>query len=254
MPNASAAAESKSASTPSQSRKSCPCSAPALRVIASGELQNDWRVVRGLLPCARSLIDLTALEPRLQIWREQEVVDADAAVALERLAEIVPVRELPTDAGIQRPERVGISHAQHCAVSVARFGLEEGVALPVLRLVAVDVLRNHVEVSADYGWRTGLQPCCHLPHKPLHPVQLVMEVFAADWVAIRRVDVHDAEIADHGLEVTRMAVGVIAHQCRADHVDGAARQNRHSGVCLLRNRCRPVPELFKEQGRELSPF
>src|ERR1700691_2320687 len=66
---------------------------------------------------SRSAIDLAALQAIGQLWREQEMVNTNAAIVLEGLAEVIPERELTTLVRMQRTERVGIAEIEQRAIS-----------------------------------------------------------------------------------------------------------------------------------------
>ena len=72
-----------------------------LRSLWLTEREDDGGVVGGLFERARALVDLTAFEAICEGGREEEVVDADAAVVLEGLAEVVPEGEVAGLSGMQ---------------------------------------------------------------------------------------------------------------------------------------------------------
>src|ERR1700722_16982909 len=105
----------------------------------SAELHDDRRVIGGSLLGPRTAIDLAALQTICQLWRQQEMVDTNAAVVLERLPEIIPESELSGLVRMERPKRVGIAELEQSAISCPRLRLEERVADPRCRLVTIDV-------------------------------------------------------------------------------------------------------------------
>lgn len=73
---------------------------------------HDGGVVGGSFLRARALVDLTLLQARCERGRQQEVIDADTAVVLEGLAEVVPEGELACLAGVQRAKGVDVAEVE----------------------------------------------------------------------------------------------------------------------------------------------
>ena len=70
------------------------------------------------------------------------MVDADAVVELEGAALIVPEAVGAALVGVQGAEGLGEAQVQQRAEGAAALGLEQGVAQPCLRVVAVDLARG----------------------------------------------------------------------------------------------------------------
>src|SRR5690606_26709789 len=61
------------------------------RATPSGQVQDDWRVVRGALALALLPVDERVRHPRRQRWRAEREVDPHAAPLLEAQLRVVPV-------------------------------------------------------------------------------------------------------------------------------------------------------------------
>ena len=61
---------------------------------SGAQLHDDRRVIGRPWLGSRPAIDLAALQTIGQLWRQEEMVDTNAAIVLERLPEIIPEGEL----------------------------------------------------------------------------------------------------------------------------------------------------------------
>ena len=220
------------------------------------ELNEDGCVVGGFFFAARGFIDDAELEATAEVRRQEEVVDADAAVVLEGVAEVVPVGELAGFAGVQGAEGVGVAEVEEGAEAGARLGLKEGVADPVGRFVAVDVLGDDVEVAADDGRCLVDEPLAHLSRESVHPVELVEEFVGADGVSVGEIDVDDAEAAelgfDAGFEEARVTVGGVSGEGCAEGFDGETGEDGDAVVGFLRDGGGVVAEFLEAIGGEVG--
>ncbi len=182
------------------------------------------------------------------------MVDADASVVLEGVAEVVPVGELAGFVGVERSEGVGVAEVEEVAEAGAGLGLKEGVADPVGRFVAVDVFRDDVEVAADDGGCLVEEPVVHLQGEPVHPVEFVEEFVGADGVSVGEVDVDDAEVADLGFEEARVGVGEVAREGGVEGLDGEAGEDGDAVVGFLRDGGCVVAEFLEGTGGEVGSF
>ncbi len=221
---------------------------------ALAEVDRDGGVVGGALLGAWGAIDGAGFESGGEVRREQEVVDADAAVVLEGLAEVVPEGELAGLVRVEMAEGVGVAESEEGAVGGAGLGLKEGVADPGGGLVAVDVFGDDVEVAADDCGSGGLEPAGHLLEQALHPGELVGELVGADGVAVGQVDVDDANAVDDGFEEAGMAILLVAGEGGGDGVDGMARENGDAVVGLLGDGGGLITDGLEDIGGEVSAF
>ena len=80
----------------------------------------------------------------------------------------------------------------------------------------------------------------------VHPCQLVSELFASRQIAIRQVNVRDANVLHDEFKKTSMAICFIANKGRADDLKWLTRQNGNPVVCLLSHGSALVPERLKQ--------
>ncbi len=182
---------------------------------------------------AGQLVDLASFEAWRKGGREEEVINADAAVVLEGLAEEVPVGEEAALAGVQRAEGVDVAEVEHRAIAGAGLGLKEGVAGPGGGLVAIDVFGNDVEVAADYGRYGVVAPKGELADEAVHPVELVGELVSTNRVPVGQIDVDDTEAMHDHFEEAGMTIGLVAAQGSANGFERMARQDGDTVVGLL---------------------
>src|SRR5687768_10037294 len=93
------------------------------------------RVVARLVEAAHPAIDARIVEARCELLVEQQVIDAQARVALPVVAEVVPERERL--AAAQLEDRVEPALPYQPREARARRRLEQRVLLPRLRIVDV---------------------------------------------------------------------------------------------------------------------
>ena len=94
------------------------------------------------------LENLDALEPVGGLRREQQVIDADAVVLLPGAGLVIPERVFMRRAvslhvGVAQPE------IEQRAIGGAGLGLEQRIACPDARIVAIDVARDDVVIAGD---------------------------------------------------------------------------------------------------------
>ncbi len=182
------------------------------------------------------------------------MVDADAAVVLEGLAEVVPEGELAGFVGVELAEGIGVAEGEKGAVGGAGFWLEEGVTEPRCGLVAVDVFGDDVEVAADNGGDGGGEPAGHLSLKASHPGELIGELVGADGVAVGKVDVDDADAFDDGFEEASVAVLLVAGEGGGDGLDGMQGEDGDAVIGLLGDGGGLVADGLEDVGGEVSAF
>ena len=85
--------------------------------------------------------------------------------------------------------------------------------------MAVNVLGNDIEVAADQHGHVLLQPGTHLFSQPIHPSKLVGELFGADRIAVRQINVHHADALDGHFKKACVGVVSIAGERRTDRLD-----------------------------------
>ena len=79
--------------------------------------------------------------------------------------------------------------------------------------------------------------------EPLHPGELVGKLVRIHGVAVGQIDRGDAHTADHGLDVARLGVIIVARQRRDDILDGTLGEDGDAVVALLSHDCGIVAEI-----------
>src|SRR4028118_420826 len=103
------------------------------------------------------------------------MVDAEAGVACEGVAPIVPEGEYGL-AGVEMADGVGPALRQQAPVELPRLGLEESVVEPALGLVGVHILWDDVVVAGEDDGAIDLEKPFRMRDQPLEPAQFVVEL------------------------------------------------------------------------------
>ena len=85
--------------------------------------------------------------------------------------------------------------------------------------VAIDILWDDIEVTANKHRHIFLLPGDHLVNQTIHPRQLVSEIDAARRIAIRKINIDHSEVPDRSFKKSRVAVGIIASKDFVDCFD-----------------------------------
>lgn len=120
--------------------------------------------------------------------------------------------------------------------------------------MAIDVLGNNVEVSADDHRYIFLFPGGHLVNQTIHPSQLVCEIDAPWGIPIREININGSRVSDGRFEKSRMTVCLIAGQDGIEGLDWETRDNRDAVIGFLRNGHAFVAQLLERANREFCPF
>ncbi len=158
------------------------------------------------------------------------------ASALEMVAEEIPERE-DLLVRVQLAQGIDPALLQQALPGGARFGLQQCILAPVLRIVDVRIRGNHVVITRKDDGHAGVVESLCMLCEPLEPFQLVLELRSRLGIAIGQVDAAHADAVHVGLDVAAVRIVRIAGQA-ASHLDGlcAPRENRDAVVRGL-----PVP-------------
>src|SRR5882757_2968900 len=123
-------------------------------------------MVRRLLPAAHVLVDAGVDEPVSRLWREQDVVDADAIVLLPGAGLIVPECEEARliAAG---PDCVSQPEIAQGPKPFPRLRQEQRVTSPQLRASGISRGRNDVEVAGEDERLLQRQPFVRIANKSI---------------------------------------------------------------------------------------
>src|SRR5215469_13157964 len=96
------------------------------------------------------------------------MVDANPPVILKCVPEVIPIRKTPAFARMQIAKRVDVADSQIRAITRSWLGLKQRIVDPRRGLVAVDVLRNHVEIATSVGFSLSAQICICRCKRSIH--------------------------------------------------------------------------------------
>lgn len=85
---------------------------PGKDVHSLTQLHHDWGMIRRPFLRSRAPVDYAALQTFGELGRKQKMIDANAAIVFERLAKIIPKRELTSLARMQGTKRIGIAEIE----------------------------------------------------------------------------------------------------------------------------------------------
>ena len=111
------------------------------------------------------------------------MVDADARVALERAAPIIP-EAVNSFIGMEMADRVGPALIQNAPEGGPGVGRKQRVVLPILGLVDVEVGRDDILVAARDHRRLQVEQRFEMRVETRHPLELVIIFGARPRVAI----------------------------------------------------------------------
>lgn len=166
-------------------------------------------MVARFVPAARAGVDARGGEAFGCRFIEQEMVDPNAGIALERLPPIGP-EAVDALVGMPMPDRVGPALVEEPRVGCLCFRREQRVALPVLGLVDVEVGRDDIIVAAHDNGGFQVEQGLQMSVEPLHPFELIVELDAGLGVAVREVEAGDENAANGGFDIAALFVVRIA--------------------------------------------
>ncbi|GGI67195.1 hypothetical protein GCM10007973_00410 [Polymorphobacter multimanifer] len=132
--------------------------------------------------------------------REEQVIDAEAVVALPGAGLIVP--EGPYAAArVEAADGVGPALPEQGAEGGAAFRLHERVVLHGARVPDVVVMGDDVVIAGEDDGSAEAEQGRGVRLEAGHPGELVIELGAGLGVAVGEVDAGDAHTADLGFEI-----------------------------------------------------
>ena len=134
----------------------------------------------------------------------------------------------------------------------AALGLQQGVTIPGLRRVDVEVGRNNVVVPRQHDGRSSRVEFSRVGVQALQPSELVIEFGTGLRVSVRSVDRGDEHAVDGRLEIAALPIGGVAWQVHASHNRRPSREDRHAVPALLAAPYRMITRLPDCLRRELG--
>src|ERR1700687_1160108 len=151
-------------------------------------------------PSAHGFVDACLDQTRAQLRVEQQVIDAQARVALPSLAHVIPERVdrtgwMPGTDGIGPPE------VEQLPKRGAALRLDQGVVVVRARWINVARSRHDVVVARKHHRRARrVQALCMLV-KALQPREFMVEFGARLWIAVGRIQAANQYSVDRSLEI-----------------------------------------------------
>ena len=190
------------------------------------------RMVACALHSTRLAVDASILQTLRQSGTQQNVVETQAAIAFPTLPHVVPKR-IHRFFGMERANGVGPTLRKKALIRGAALGLQQGVAIPGLRRVDVEVCGHDVVISRQHDWRSGRVEFGRVGVQALQPSELVIEFGTGLRVSVRSVDRGDEHAVNGRLEIAALPVGGVAWQVHAGHHRRPPREDRHAVPALL---------------------
>ena len=134
----------------------------------------------------------------------------------------------------------------------AALRLQQGITIPGLRRVDIEVSRNNVVVSGQHDGRSSRVEFSRVGVQALEPSKLVIEIWTGLGVSIGSVNRGDEQAVNGRLEIPALPVGRIARQVHASHNRSPSRKNRDAVPALLAAAYRLIARLPDCLRRELG--
>jgi hypothetical protein len=109
------------------------------------------------------------------------MVDAQPGIAAESVAEILPER-IDALFRMQQPDGVRPAHGDEFGIRCANLRPKQGIVLPALRLVNVEVGRHHVEIANQSHRHIEFEQFSGVGLKTLEPAEFVIELRPWCWM------------------------------------------------------------------------
>src|SRR6185437_2005061 len=208
------------------------------------------RVVGPLVFAARPLVDVGVEQAVGGLRRAQQVIDAQALVAIPAPGLIIP-EAVAMRLGMEDAERIDQAEVEEGAEAAARFRTAQRVVAPAGGIVDVIVGRHDVVVAGEHERDLAGEQALGMRLEPRHPAKLVGEFLGIDGIAVGQIERADTQVAERRLEVARLLVAGIAGQADQHVARRHLRQQRDAVIGALTDRLGVVAEALQLQGREI---
>ena len=161
------------------------------------------------------------------------MIDAQAGVAPEIVSKVVP-ESVDALVRMQLAHGIGPALSDHVSKGLSRLGTKERVFHPALRLININLGRDHVVVAGEDGGRVGSEEILGMFRQTIEPTEFVIELGPRRRIAVGEIDATDDDVIDTRLDVAAVRVLGIAGQA-ATTLDRfpAARENRDTIPAFL---------------------
>jgi hypothetical protein len=166
-------------------------------------------VVAGVVPAAHLAIDARGGQAIGERRADEQMIEAQPGVAAPGEAEIVP-EGVDRLARVQVADRVGPALLEQAGVERADLRREQGIVLPPLGPVDVEVGGHDVVVARQHHGRAAGEEVGGVGEEAVEPGELVVELRSRPRVAVGEVEATDEDARDRGLDVAALRrVGVV---------------------------------------------
>jgi hypothetical protein len=143
------------------------------------------RVVARFLPAAHFTVHPSG-DKQLRRWGiQQKMVDADAGVSSEGVAEIVPER-VDGLVGMKPAQSVGSALGEQVLVCGPRLRKKQCIVHPALRLISIHLGRDDVVIASKDDWLIEFDKPFRIPRESFEPGKLVVEFRAGCRITVGR--------------------------------------------------------------------
>ena len=161
-------------------------------------------------------IDAGALQTLRQSGTQQNVIETQTAIALPTIPHVIP-KCVHRFFGMERANGVGPTLREKALIRCAALWLQQGVAIPRLRRIDVEVCGHHVVISRQHDGRSSRVKFSRVGVQALQPRELVIEFGTGLGVSVGSVDRGDEHAVDGRLEIAALTIGGVAWQVHAGH-------------------------------------
>src|SRR3984885_631917 len=134
---------------------------------------------------------------------------------------------------MERANGVGPALREKALIRSAALRLQQGVAIPGLSGVDVEICRYDIVVARQHDRGAAHVKIGRVRRQTLQPSELVIELGAGLRVSVRRIDRGDKHTIDCRFEVAGFPVVRVAWQLETSRYRRPPRQDRHAVPALL---------------------
>ena len=153
---------------------------------------------------------------------------------------------------MERANGVGPALRETVLKRSSALWLQQGVVIPGLRRVDVEVCRHNVVISRQHDGRSSRAEFSRMGVQSFQPSELVIEFWTGLRASVWSVDRRDEHVVKCSLEIAALPVGCLAWQVRAGHDWCPSRDDRHAVPALLAAPYRVIAGLPDCVRRELG--
>ena len=200
-------------------------------------------MITGIVFATNRAIDAGGNQPLRGFAAQQEMVDAQPAIARPAVSQVAPIR-VHRRVGMQRADGVAPALLENARKTRAAFRLKQRILGIGLCRINIAIGRNDVEVAGQHDRHADGKQLRGMGREAIHPGELVFEFRSGLRVAVRRVERRYKHAVHRSLDVARLRVVRIAGQFGA----------REDGVSPARENGNAVPRFLATPDRAITRF